>query len=343
MYSTPGELRQLITTNLPLLREASEERAAWKPGPDDWSAKQVLGHLIDSAANNHQRFVRAQFTQDLVFPGYPQEEWVIAQHYQEAYWQELLDLWAAYNLHLARVMAQTPTEARLRPRLPHNLDQIAWQTVPRETPATLEYLMSDYNGHLRMHLGQIARLLDMTLAGTEISPPDFRLETPRLILRRQVPEDLDDLWALYSDPEVTRFIPDAPRTREEAQAELEWHMHGQPQDRRLGLWATVLKENGRFIGRCGLLPWTIEGRNEVEVAYALARGQWGKGLATEAARAILAYGFEQLGLPRLVSLIDPENSASQRVAEKTGMRLEQKLEGIDGDGIPTWIFAAKRD
>ncbi len=147
------------------------------------------------------------------------------------------------------------------------------------------------------------------------------LETPRLILRRQVLTDLDDLWALYQDPEITRYIPDAPRTRAEAQAELEWHRNGHPRNPDLGLWATLHKETGRFIGRCGLLPWTIEGRQEVEVTYTIARAFWGQGLATETAMAIRNYAFQTLHLDRLICLVDPDNRASQRVAEKIGMTL----------------------
>ena len=167
----------------------------------------------------------------------------------------------------------------------------------------------------------------------------FILETPRLLLRRPRIQDLDDLWALYLDPDVTKYIPDAPKTREEARQELEWFIDGHPRHPELGLWATVLKENGRFIGRCGLLPWLIDGHEEVELAYAIAREYWGRGLASEAAAAILTYGWERLGLSRLICLIEPGNVASQKVAEKLGMRLEKTVHGIEGDGIPTMIYA----
>jgi len=150
------------------------------------------------------------------------------------------------------------------------------------------------------------------------------LETPRLILRHQVIEDLDDLWALYCDPEITKYIPDAPRSRAEAQEELEWHMHGHPKYPELGLWATIHKETGKFIGRCGLLPWEIDGQKEVEVAYTIAGAYQGQGLGTEAAQAILQYGFEKLNLQRLICLIDAENIASQKVAEKIGMAFEKE-------------------
>jgi len=149
------------------------------------------------------------------------------------------------------------------------------------------------------------------------------LETGRLLLRHLVLDDLDSLYALYTDPEITRFIPDAPRTYEEARKELEWHMHGPPEHPELGLWATIHKETGEFIGRCGLLPWTIDEQAEVEVAYLISRTYWGQGLATEAAQAILDYGFNTLNLPRLVCLIEAENLPSIRVAEKIGMRFEK--------------------
>ena len=152
------------------------------------------------------------------------------------------------------------------------------------------------------------------------------LETERLILRHQVIEDLDNLWALYCNPHITKYIPDAPRSREEAQEELEWHMHGHPKHPELGLWATIHKESGKFIGRCGLLPWTIDGQYDVEVAYTIAEEHWRQGLGTEAAQAILKYGFEKLNLPRLICLIDAENIASKKVAERIGMKFEKEAQ-----------------
>ena len=152
------------------------------------------------------------------------------------------------------------------------------------------------------------------------------LETQRLILRHQVIADLDDLWALYCDPEITKYIPDAPRSRAEAQEELEWHMHGHPKYPELGLWATIHKATGKFIGRCGLVPWEIHGQHEVEVAYTIAREFWGQGLGSEAAQAILQYGFEKLNLSRLICPIDAENIASQGVAKKIGMTFEKEAQ-----------------
>ena len=168
------------------------------------------------------------------------------------------------------------------------------------------------------------------------------LETKRLLFRHQVLEDLDALWSLYCNPNITKYIPDAPRSREEALEELEWHMHGHPRHPKLGLWATIHKETGRFIGRCGLLPWSIEGQDEVEVAYTIAEEYQGQGLGTEGAQAILDYGFEILNLRRLICLIEPENIASQRVAENIGMTFERRVEEYEGDNLPFFIYSINK-
>lgn len=150
------------------------------------------------------------------------------------------------------------------------------------------------------------------------------LETHRLLLRHFVMSDLDDLFAFYSDPDVVQYIPDAPRSYEETRKELEWFMNGHPKFPELGLWATIHKETGQFIGRCGLLPWTIDGHQEVEVAFALAKPYWGRGLATEIATRLVQYGFEHLHLSRLICVIELENQASIRVATKIGMSFERE-------------------
>ncbi len=166
--------------------------------------------------------------------------------------------------------------------------------------------------------------------------PQTILESERLVFRRLEPGDLDSLYALYSDPEVRRYFPEGTLTYEETREELEWFLNGHPRHPTLGLWAAILKENGRFIGRCGLLPWMIDGQFEVEVAYLLDKAVWGQGLGTEAARAILEYGFTHLGLTRLICLIDHDNEASRCVAEKIGMRFEK--EGVDEHG-PYLLYA----
>ena len=140
------------------LAGVSDDDAARRPAPGKWSAKEIIGHLVDSASNNHQRFVRARWQEDLVFAGYEQEAWVEAQRYRDAPWVELLDLWRAYNLHLARVMAAVPDAVRLRAHTRHNLDQLAFKPVASGEPATLDYFMRDYVDHLHHHLRQIEAL-----------------------------------------------------------------------------------------------------------------------------------------------------------------------------------------
>ncbi len=139
------------------LREISETESSVSRTPDKWSPKQIVGHLIDSAANNHQRFVRAQFTHDLIFPGYQQEDWVNVQRYNDEPWPQLVDLWANYNLHLVHLISVMPTETLTKPRTNHNLDQIAWQTISQNQPTTLDYFVRDYVGHMHNHLRQILR------------------------------------------------------------------------------------------------------------------------------------------------------------------------------------------
>ena len=141
------------------LTGVTAERAA-RVVAGGWSASQILGHLIDSAANNHQRFVRAQFSDDLDYPGYEQEQWVRAQHYETEPWGRLLALWLAYNRHLAHVVAGIAPETLSRPRARHSLDRIAWRRVPAEQPATLEYLIRDYLGHLQEHVGQVVTAVE---------------------------------------------------------------------------------------------------------------------------------------------------------------------------------------
>jgi hypothetical protein len=151
------ELRRAIKEYSPLLERMSDGETRKRPRPGKWCPREIIGHLIDSASNNHQRFVRAQFQDDLVFPGYAQDAWVSAQKYREAPWAELLDLWRSFNLHIARVMEAAPQEQRARARMRHNLDELAWKPVPRDAPATLDYFMADYVAHLKHHLNQIVK------------------------------------------------------------------------------------------------------------------------------------------------------------------------------------------
>lgn len=150
------------------------------------------------------------------------------------------------------------------------------------------------------------------------------LQTSRLQLRHFVPEDLDALYRLYRDPEMRRYFPDGTRTLQETREELEWFLHGHPKHPELGLWATVDRASGSFLGRCGLLPWTIDGKPEVELAFLIDRDRQREGLATEAARGIVEHARTKLRLKRLICLIMPGNVASAAVARKAGMQFERE-------------------
>jgi len=155
MISPQERLRNAIAEAGPRLEALSDADAARPLADGKWSTKQVIGHLIDSASNNHQRFVRANFTDDLFFPGYDQESWVTLGRYADAPWLSLVTLWREFNLQIARVMEATPDDVKNAVRTRHNLHQIAWRAVPEDEPATLAYFMSDYVDHMEHHLGQV--------------------------------------------------------------------------------------------------------------------------------------------------------------------------------------------
>ena len=141
-----ADLLRNVDTVLPKLRAIAEADASRPLTPEKWSAKQVIGHLIDSAANNHQRFVRAQ-QGPLTFPPYAQDHWVACQHYQDRAWTDLVILWDAYNRHVAHVIGRIPESKRGVPC-----------TIEEVTPVTLGFLASDYVVHLRHHLAQVGVL-----------------------------------------------------------------------------------------------------------------------------------------------------------------------------------------
>jgi ribosomal-protein-alanine N-acetyltransferase len=162
------------------------------------------------------------------------------------------------------------------------------------------------------------------------------LNTKRLLLRRFEPEDLAQLYALYRDPEIRKYYPDGTRTLEETKEELNWFLEGHPLHPELGLWATVERSSGEFLGRCGLLPWHIQGKDEVELAFMIKKERWREGFATEAARGIVKHAHQVLGLRRLVCLVMPGNAASAGVAQNVGMSFERDFTDEYG---PSQLYA----
>jgi len=126
------------------LRQIDETTASLRPNPGKWSKKEILGHLIDSAANNHQRFVRLQLSGRIDLPGYDGDEWVRVQRYQDRPWGEIIDLWQMYNTQLAAVIRHVDSKAL----------RSVWHT-PDGNDLDLEFIIRDYVVHLRHHLDQI--------------------------------------------------------------------------------------------------------------------------------------------------------------------------------------------
>jgi hypothetical protein len=144
MEETIARLRTILETAPARLLAISEAEASRPRAIEKWSAKEVLGHLVDSASNNHQRFVRGQLVEDLHFPPYEQEGWVSVQHYREEPWKVIVDLWRAYNRHLVHVMSRVPSS-----RYGHRCHSGS------NEPLTLHDHMVDYVRHLEHHLAQI--------------------------------------------------------------------------------------------------------------------------------------------------------------------------------------------
>lgn len=156
------------------------------------------------------------------------------------------------------------------------------------------------------------------------------LETSRLTLRHLEMGDLDALYRLYRDPQIREHFPEGTLSLDETREELECFLHGHHAPPELGLWATIERSTGAFLGRCGLLPWTIDGKPEVELAYMIDKSRWREGFATEAARGIIQHARAELHLKRLICLIMPGNVASAAVATKVGMTFEREHTGEFG-------------
>lgn len=151
------ELSSVVTEAMRALENAGRsENVAHKPSPTRWSKKEILGHLVDSASNNHQRFVRAALEGTLTFPGYEQEGWARIQRHGDAEWSQLLVLWSTYNLRLATVIEGLPASAASVPC-----------RIGSAEPVTLSWLVEDYIRHMRHHLRQ---LIPNTMSASPSTP-----------------------------------------------------------------------------------------------------------------------------------------------------------------------------
>lgn len=332
-------LRADLDAAEPLLRAIGDDAASapWRPGK--WTRREVLGHLVDSASVNHERFVRATRTDHLVFHGYDQDEWVAVQHYRDASWDELVDLWIGLNRYLARFMAVVPTDVRHAPRERHTLDRIGFRPLPANQPATLDHLMSDYVVHLEHHLTQV--LGDGWAFRS--NPPAPRagrtiLTTDRLCLREMTEADLPFVAAMLGDEEAMRFY-ERTYTPLESSIWLHRQLDRYARDGH-GLWLVVARDSGEPIGQVGLAMQEVEGRREPEIGWLVRRDRWRQGFATEAAAGVRDHAFRERGYQRVISLIRPVNEPSMGVARKVGMTDERE---VLFHGFPHRVFAVLRN
>jgi len=150
MQEVADELRHLIVTFVPMMRELNDAEIAIRPRPKKWARKEVLGHLIDSASNNHQKFVRMMAQPHLNFVGYKQDDWVDLQNYAAADWRQMIGLWESYNQLIAYLIETVKPE-----HLSHTIN------VEDAGPFTLEFIMPDYVEHMKHHLRQIFPDIDL--------------------------------------------------------------------------------------------------------------------------------------------------------------------------------------
>jgi RimJ/RimL family protein N-acetyltransferase len=326
-----------LETAEPSLRKISDAAAGIALAPGKWSPKEVIGHLIDSASVNHERFLRALQSDDLVMPGYDQDAWVAAQQYSRVAWPELIDLWSNWNHHLMHVMSGMPAEHRFRRRDRHSLDVIAFREVSAEQPTTLDYLMSDYVVHMEHHLSQV--LGDGWAFTGEVAPPMGRkvISTERFDLREMTAGDLPFVAEMVGDTETMRFYPHR-FTPLEARRWLDRQLERYSRDGH-GLWLVVERESGRRVGQVGLALQDLDGTREPEIGWLIHRRFWRRGFATEAGRGVRDHAFGSLGLERVISLIRPINEPSQGVARKVGMDAERET---DFHGYRHLVYAVRR-
>ncbi len=155
------------------------------------------------------------------------------------------------------------------------------------------------------------------------------LETRRLRLRRLREEDAEDLARIFAHPSVVQYSGGRSPTLDQVREGIRQHVSEYYRDRGYGLLVAELRTTGEIVGRVGFLTTEIDDTGDAELHYHLAPAAWGDGLATEAARAVLAWAFEGGRLDRVVAVIHPDNHASRRVAEKCGLTFWKEMELMD--------------
>ena len=176
------------------------------------------------------------------------------------------------------------------------------------------------------------------VAEEQCATQDFILETARLRSRRFRYEDADVVFAIIGDRVAMQFYPKTFSPEDAKQ----WVVRNQRRYREdgYGLFAVMLKDSKEVIGDCGIIKQNVEDEMAMEVGYHFRRDQWGRGYATEAARACMGLAFDSFGADKVISLIRPENVPSRRVAERNGMKLEREVVHY---GLPHLVYVLRRE
>jgi RimJ/RimL family protein N-acetyltransferase len=314
----PETLDVLVETSTRQFRRISDNQAATPTKPGEWTSKQLLGHLIDSALNNHQRIVRAQITHHLDadsvlrVQGYEQEAWVLAGGYANRDWSDLVDMWVAINRQLVHTLRHFNPTAMHVPLSVNGSE-------PQPISTALDYL-----DHLRMHLADFP-------AGEPamVRPLPPELVADGLTLRMPNQSDAPALIAAVQDPEIPKWttVP-SPYGQAEADAwihrELRWHALS---DLRRNY---LVFDGPTLVAMVGLVR-VNEDDESGEVGYWCAREARGKGVISRALRAllreVLLAGYQRIAAEILVG-----NDASERVLVAAGFRKEGRLYSVGSNG-----------
>ncbi len=295
------------------------DRAATMPIADgEWTPKQLVGHLIDSALNNHQRLVRAQISEHLTegvlrIDGYEQDRWVTANGWAERPWADLISLWEGLNQQIVWVLRHFPEDAW---RVPVSLSNGA--------PVALEDLL-DYSEHLDHHAADLRR------ATLSLMPDVVRCDNG-VVLRLPSIDDIDWLVESCQDPVIPRWTGIVSPYTQQTANDFVSRAHQWVADRALARNYLIVNKEGQTVGMCGLVRVDADDLGG-EVGYWLAQPERGKGYATIAVRG-LTRAVLQAGYRCVTAEVIVGNDDSQRVLERAGFTNEGVLRSIGLQGSP---------
>ncbi len=314
----PDELAQRITDVVWRLRTITDRAATMPISEGEWTAKQLVGHLVDSAMNNHQRLIRAQINDHLVdgvlrIDGYEQAQWVEANGWAGRPWADLIALWEALNQQIVWLLHRFPDSAW---RVPVSLSGA--------DPLPLEDLL-DYIEHLDHHTDDLRRV-------TLNLMPDVIACADGVTLRLPTPDDIKWLVESCQDPQIPQWtgIP-SPYTHDTA-SEFVNRANTWKAERALARNYLIVAADGSPVGMAGLVRVHADDRAG-EVGYWLAKSSRGKGYATTATRALTAEVL-RAGYLRVIGEVVVGNPASQRVLERSGFTDEGVLRSAGLQGSP---------